>query len=149
MREHKNICGNFSCDFMWSQLPLWNKSFSTAVKSLEFIQESKWGREEVKRARKREFTMFKQIKIENTTSKRWRGVWCCLVKSSTGSVDIIMTNEFTDSQMKSFEWEPSPQMISERRKAQTLKLNIQLSSSALEGFRICVYLCLCSMRARL
>lgn len=37
MREHKNICGNFSCDFVWSQLPLWNKSLSTAAKSLKLF----------------------------------------------------------------------------------------------------------------
>ena len=36
-REHKNICGNFSCDFVWSQLPLWNKSFFAAVKLLKLF----------------------------------------------------------------------------------------------------------------
>lgn len=52
----------------------------------------------------------------------------------TESVDIIMTNEFADSQMRSFKSEHSPQMITETRKAQTLKLNIRLSSRALGGF---------------
>lgn len=37
VREHKNICGNFSYDFVWSQLPLWNKSLFTAVKLLKLF----------------------------------------------------------------------------------------------------------------
>lgn len=41
VREHKNICGNFSCDFVWSQLPLWNKSLFTAVKLLKLFHLSR------------------------------------------------------------------------------------------------------------
>lgn len=84
VREHKNICGNFSCDFVWSQLPLWNKSLFTAVKLLKlfhlstsilplwtrflspFIPRTKNGRGELST-----FIVLKHFQIEITTSKRW------------------------------------------------------------------------------